>query len=72
MENNVGDTDQIVRIALGAVTGLASIGILTNYINQPEIYSALLGIISLVLLATGFTGRCGLYSTLGINTCKVE
>jgi len=72
MENNVGNTDQIVRIALGAVTGLASIGILTNYINQPEIYSALLGIISLVLLATGFTGRFGLYSTLGINTCKVE
>ena len=72
MENNVGDTDQIVRITLGAITGLTSIGILTNYIGQPEVYSAVLGVLSMVLLATGFTGKCGLYSTLGINTCKVE
>lgn len=72
MENNVGDTDQIVRMALGAVTGLASIGILANYIDQPEIYSAVLGVLSLVLLATGFAGKCGVYSALGIDTCKVE
>ena len=72
MENNVGDKDQIARIGLGAVTGLASIGILANYIDQPEVYSAVLGIVSLALLATGFTGKCGLYSALGIDTCKVE
>jgi len=72
MENNVGDKDQILRIALGAVMGLASIGILTNYINQPELYSAVLGVLSLVLLATGYLGKCGLYSVLGIDTCKVE
>lgn len=38
MENNVGDTDKIVRIALGALIGLASVGIIANYIKRPEIW----------------------------------
>ncbi len=72
MDNNVGDTDQIIRIALGAITGLISIAILANYVELPEIYSAVLGILSLALLVSGATKKCGLYSVLGMDTCKVE
>ena len=72
MEENVGSTDQAVRVILGIATGLTSIGILVNLLNQPGFYSPLLGVVSAVLLATGFTGKCGLYERFGINTCKVE
>ncbi|MFO7794206.1 MAG: DUF2892 domain-containing protein [Candidatus Nanohaloarchaea archaeon] len=72
METNIGKTDQAVRVILAAITGLTSIGILANYVNQPEIYSPLLGIISIVLLATGLTGKCGLYERFGINRSQVK
>ena len=72
MEENVGNTDKIVRIILGAILGTASIAILAGYIDYAEIYSAVLGILSLILLVTGFVGKCGFYQALGINTCEVE
>ncbi len=72
MKENVGDTDSLVRIVVGAVAGLLSLGILADVLpssmNLPEIASPILGVIAIVLLATGFTSKCGLYSALGINT----
>lgn len=70
MENNVGSTDKMVRIVLGAVLGLGSIGILTNYVQGPEIASPVLGILSIVLIATGYFGTCALYSALGVDTSE--
>ncbi|MBC5793338.1 MAG: DUF2892 domain-containing protein [Nanohaloarchaea archaeon] len=74
MEENVGDTDSLVRIVVGAVAGLLSLGILADVLpasmNLPEIASPILGIIAIALLATGFTSKCGLYSALGINTSE--
>jgi hypothetical protein len=72
MEQNVGDTESILRIALGAVAGLLSLGILADVLPSslalPEIASPILGVVAIALLATGFTSKCGLYSTLGMNT----
>lgn len=68
MEQNVGYTDKIFRILLGALTGTASLAILGGYLELAKIYSPILGVISLILLATAFTGRCGLYKALGMNT----
>ena len=72
MEENVGDIDSIVRILIGAVAGLLSLGILADVLpagmNLPEIASPILGIVAIVLLATGVTSKCGLYSALGMNT----
>lgn len=71
METNVGLMDQKVRIALGAVLGLISLGILfTNMIPLPEIASPVLGVVSLILLATGYFQKCALYSALGMNTAE--
>ena len=72
MENNVGSKDQVIRITLGALTGLASIGILAGYLEFDHIFSFLLGMVSVGLLVTGFRGKCGLYELIGIDTCKVE
>lgn len=72
MQENVGDTESIVRILLGAVAGLLSLGILADVLpsslNIPEIASPILGVLAIVLLATGFTSKCELYSVLDINT----
>jgi hypothetical protein len=72
MEENVGDTDSIVRIALGSVAGLLSLGILADVLNSslalPEITSPILGVLAIVLLVTGFTSKCALYSALGMDT----
>ena len=68
MEQNVGQTDKLARIAVGAVLGLASLAILGDYVSANEILSPILGIAALVMLATGATGTCGVYSVLGIDT----
>ena len=70
METNVGDTDSTARIVLGALTGLASLGIIAEIISAPMIASPVLGVLSLILLATGFTSKCALYSALDIDTSE--
>lgn len=71
METNVGLMDQKVRIAVGAVLGLVSLGILfTSMIPLPEIASPVLGVISIILLATGYFRKCAIYSALGMNTTE--
>jgi hypothetical protein len=71
MERNVGDTDRLARIVLGAVLGLASLAILGDALGGvPAILSPVLGVVALVLLVTGATSTCGLYSLLGVNTAR--
>jgi len=72
MEQNVGQTDSIVRIVGGAVAGLVSLGILGSVVPGSGVLSLVLGVIAIILLATGLTSRCGVYSLLGINTCEVR
>ncbi|MFD1600069.1 YgaP family membrane protein [Halobellus rarus] len=72
MEQNVGQTDSVVRIALGAIAGVISLGILGDAVSAPTILSPVLGIVSVMLLVTGLTGRCGLYSVIGVDTCKAR
>ena len=72
MENNVGDSDAAIRFLAGALLGVWSLAILKGMGPQalmlPEIASPVLGIVSLVLLFTGFKGTCYMYSLLGIDT----
>jgi ABC-type multidrug transport system permease subunit len=68
MEKNVGSTDKIVRIVLGAIVGLVSLAILGGAIPGSGVVSLVLGIVAIVLLATGLSGTCGLYAVLGMNT----
>jgi len=77
MEENVGLMDQKVRIGLGAVLGLVSLvvlaqamGTISEVIPVPEIVSPVLGVLALVLLATGYFKTCALYQVLGMDTSE--
>jgi hypothetical protein len=69
METNVGATDKTVRIGLGALAGLVSLGILLNALSLPAVLSPVLGVAAVILLVTGLTSFCGLYAALGVDTC---
>ena len=62
MKTNVGGIDRGIRIALGA--GLIA---WAAAFDGPAL--AYLGVIPLL---TGVFGMCGLYSLLGINTCRIK
>ena len=64
MNVNVGRTDKLVRIVVGA--GLLSLFFLLKGDAR------LLGLIGIVPLATGLVGYCPLYSVLGLNTCPTK
>jgi hypothetical protein len=72
MQSNVGATDRTVRIGLGAIAGLVSLGILLGALSLPPVLSPVLGVAALVLLATGLTSFCGLYAVLGVDTCATK
>ena len=62
MQQNVGALDATIRI--GLAFGLMFIGFL---LKPPASYAAFVAF--LLLAISGFSGRCLLYSVLGINTC---
>jgi hypothetical protein len=72
MNRNVGATDKRVRIGLGAIAGLASIAILADVLTLPSLIAPVLGLGAVILLVTGLTGFCGLYSLLGMDTCPAD
>ena len=62
MKANVGGADKWVRILGGSfLLGLVMVGAIGSW-----------GLIGLVPLATGLVERCGLYSMIGISTCKLN
>ena len=61
MKQNVGPSDQFIRVAIGVVL-LALILVLEGNARW-------WGLLGLVSLLTGLFGRCPLYSVLGINSC---
>lgn len=69
MEENIGDTDQLVRIAVGAGAGAVSLAILSGALSAPSVLSPALGVLAIMALGTAATGTCGLYSVLGVSTC---
>ena len=62
MSANVGGIDKILRIVIGASLILLAV---TGKVGW-------WGYIGIVPLLTGLTGRCALYSMLGINTCPMN
>ncbi len=68
MKMNVGAIDRKVRITIGALAGILSLAILGNLVSLPELASPALGVVSLLMLVTGFTGFCPVYTLLGIKT----
>jgi hypothetical protein len=63
MKANVGGIDRTLRIVVGLLLiGLGAAGTLGTWS----------WIVGLILAATGVFRFCGLYTLIGVNTCKLE
>lgn len=69
MEQNVGGTDQTIRIAAGMLLAIIGAVSLLGQALTP-IVGAILLVVGAVLLYTGYTRQCMLYAPFGINTKK--
>ncbi|QKQ98242.1 DUF2892 domain-containing protein [Candidatus Nanohaloarchaea archaeon] len=75
MEKNVGDTDRKIRMALGTIlvalgaAGYAGVIPIANVAPQ-ALTSVALTVVGIVLLVTGYTSKCALYSALRIDTSE--
>lgn len=67
MKKNVGRTDIIIRILIAIVIGVL---VFTHVITGT--LAIILGIVAIALLLTSLFGFCGLYTLIGINTCRVK
>jgi hypothetical protein len=72
MKENVGSTDGTVRMLVGAVAGLLSLGILASAVPLPAIASPVLGVVSILMIGTSLTGSCPVYTVLGVDTCPAS
>lgn len=67
MKTNMGSADRIIRIIIAAIIGFLYFnGTITGTLGLVLI------IMAAVFLLTSFIGFCGLYTILGINTCKIK
>ena len=65
MKQNVGKTDQIVRLLIAIIIGLL---ILFNVLSGT--WAIVLGILSVILIVTALIKFCPLYLPFGISTKK--
>lgn len=67
MKKNMGSIDKILRLVVSAVIA---------FLFAFNIIEGVLGIVLLIaaslLTLTSFAGFCGLYTVLGINTCRIK
>jgi len=68
MEKNVGGHDRIMRIIAGALAGATSLGILGGLLQANELFSLVLGILSLMLLGSAYTQKCPVCNAVGHNS----
>jgi len=62
---NVGNFDRVVRMVAGAALGFAAY-------STGGIAAVILAAAGVMAFITGLIGWCGVYTLLGINTCKVD
>ncbi|KAF5421939.1 MAG: Protein of unknown function (DUF2892) [Candidatus Methanocomedens sp.] len=66
MKKNEGTADRVIRVILGFI--LIYIGAIQMGLSDVLAYIVVL--VGIILLITGTTGFCGLYTVIGINTLK--
>ena len=54
-----------MRIASGALAGLVSLVILAGYLQVDQLFSLVLGVLSLMLLGTAYSQKCPVCNALG-------
>ena len=73
MIKNVGSTDRLVRLIVGVILLVIAVPSLAGmaFVGLGG-WAWLVGLVGVVLLATGLLNFCYAYTLLGINTCKVD
>ena len=66
MKKNESTADRVIRVILGFI--LIYIGAIQMDLSGVLAYIVVL--VGIILLITGTTGFCGLYTVIGINTLK--
>ena len=67
MKKNIGNTDKLIRLMLALLVAvLYYTGVISGTV------AIILGVIAVVLVVTSMVSFCGLYTILGINTCKTK
>lgn len=67
MTKNEGTLDRIIRVLIGSTLAILFFtGILSGVLGYISV------ILGTILLVTGITGFCGIYTILGINTCTIK
>lgn len=66
MTRNIGSADKAIRISAAALIGL---GIVLGWVSGTMAW--ILAGVAVTLVGTSMVSFCGLYTILGINTCKV-
>ena len=62
---NVGTIDRAARVLLG-------LALIAGFFLNPDASLRWLYLLGVVPLATGIFGTCGLYSLIGVNTCRTR
>lgn len=65
IQKNIGGTDKKIRLTLGVL-------LLVISLIFSGIFQVIFLIMGSVLIITALIGFCGLYTFLGINTCKLD
>lgn len=69
LTRNVGLLDAVLRVGTG--TGLIYTGFISELIND-SFASNLLGVVGIIVFASGAAGRCPLYDLIGFNSRNSE
>lgn len=64
MKPNIGDGERLIRVILGIY------GMLLGFLFIQGVVGIILGILGLMVFATGASGWCGIYTLLGKSTLK--
>lgn len=68
MKKNVGGLDKVIRIGIGiAAAAYAFLGL-----DSSGTLAIVLYVVAGAMIATSAVGFCGLYTILGVSTCKLE
>lgn len=70
MQQNVGGTDGLARVLVGAVAGAVSLATLVGATGMPTLVAPVAGLVAAIMLFTGLTNSCPAYSLLGVNTLR--
>lgn len=67
IQPNEGKIDRIIRIVVGVLALTVAFTQLSSGLGQ-----VILAGLGIMMLVTGIVGYCGIYTLLGINTCKLK